>query len=102
MKISNFSTLLTYEDLRSEVEHSRSYLADYSWILMEDETSTTRVLIFFKKKFLRVSLGSRVNFDDGSPARSPAGSFLLSSFSLNFLSYSSLFQVLRGKFSRPL
>ena len=46
------SILFPKEDLRYEEEHSRSYLANSSHILMENGTSTTRVLHFFKKKFL--------------------------------------------------
>ena len=57
MKVANFSTLFLKEDLRFEEERLRYYLANFSWILTENGTSTTRVLLFFKKELQHVSLG---------------------------------------------
>ena len=57
MKVANFSTLFLEEDLRSKDERLRYYLANFSQILTENGTSTTRVLHFFKKELQHVSLG---------------------------------------------
>ena len=99
-RISNFSILFTKEDLRSEEEHMRSYFADFSRIFIEDETSTTRVVLFFKKKFLHVSFAREWTSMMVFPMRSPADYFSPLKF-FSQLSF-SLFWVIGGKSSRPL